>query len=141
MPQPRNDRISVAMLDELLTLDPSSGHMYWKARPSESFATKAAHSRFVSRVGSRADIGRYSLNGYARVRFIHPVSRQKVDVSAHRIVFAMTHGRWPEMEVDHIDGCRTNNRPENLREISHYENMQAAVERRAACRHINAEAR
>jgi len=33
---------------------------------------------------------------------------------AHRIVFLMTHGFMPD-QVDHINGVRTDNRPENLR--------------------------
>lgn len=44
-------------------------------------------------------------------------------VAAHRVVFAMTHGRWPQGEVDHINGDPGDNRPENLREVTHSENM------------------
>jgi hypothetical protein len=34
---------------------------------------------------------------------------------AHRVVWALTHGDWPDGWIDHIDGDTTNNRPENLR--------------------------
>lgn len=40
----------------------------------------------------------------------------------HRLVFAMHHGYMPK-NVDHIDGDRTNNRIENLREASDSENL------------------
>lgn len=40
----------------------------------------------------------------------------------HRIVFAMTHGRWPVDQLDHIDRNTQNNRPSNLREATHTEN-------------------
>lgn len=35
-------------------------------------------------------------------------------LSSHRAVFFLVHGYLPE-EVDHIDRCKTNNRPDNLR--------------------------
>lgn len=39
-------------------------------------------------------------------------------VKLHRIVIAMTTGCWPIGDVDHIDGNRTNNRPDNLRVVN-----------------------
>lgn len=40
---------------------------------------------------------------------------------AHRVVFFLVHGYWPE-NVDHIDGVRTNNSVANLRAVSRVEN-------------------
>ena len=40
----------------------------------------------------------------------------------HRIIFLMHHGYLPS-EVDHIDRDRTNNRIENLREVTRSQNM------------------
>jgi hypothetical protein len=37
------------------------------------------------------------------------------NIRVHRIVWAMHFGRWPESDVDHIDGDPLNNRVENLR--------------------------
>ena len=34
----------------------------------------------------------------------------------------MTHGRWPTKFIDHINGQRSDNRPENLREANFAEN-------------------
>ena len=42
---------------------------------------------------------------------------------AHRVVFYLTHGYWPTL-VDHIDGDRSNNRPDNLRDASLEVNAQ-----------------
>lgn len=46
----------------------------------------------------------------------------------HRVVFAMFNGRWPNtaLVIDHIDGDRLNNRPENLREVSKKENSSSS---------------
>lgn len=40
---------------------------------------------------------------------------------AHRLVFFLAHGYWPE-NVDHIDGVRTNNSLDNLRAVTRTEN-------------------
>lgn len=42
----------------------------------------------------------------------------------HRIVFALTHGRWPTHSIDHKDRTPINNRPGNLREATATQNMQ-----------------
>ncbi|ATE85769.1 HNH homing endonuclease [Shigella phage Sf12] len=43
----------------------------------------------------------------------------------HRIVWEMHNGDIPEgMEIDHINGSRSDNRVENLRIVSHSENQK-----------------
>lgn len=42
----------------------------------------------------------------------------------HRVVFAMTHGRWPDGQLDHIDRDKLNNRPSNLREVNASDNCK-----------------
>jgi len=39
----------------------------------------------------------------------------------HRIIWLYVYGYFP-IEVDHIDGCGTNNKIKNLREVTHLEN-------------------
>ncbi len=54
-------------------------------------------------------------NGY------HVVTINKKTYYAHRIIFFMVYGRWPE-QIDHIDGDRSNNVLSNLREASNAQN-------------------
>lgn len=49
---------------------------------------------------------------------------------AHRVVFALSNGRWPD-KVDHRDGNRANNDPANLRDVSVGENNHNRVVRGA----------
>jgi len=49
---------------------------------------------------------------------------------AHRLAYLYYHGHWPENDIDHINGIKTDNREENLRDVSHYENMRNQVLRK-----------
>lgn len=50
---------------------------------------------------------------------------------AHRVVFAMTHGRWPADKTDHENGERDQNRPGNLRDVTNRQNSQNLAIHRA----------
>lgn len=43
---------------------------------------------------------------------------------AHRVAWAIFHGRWPEHEIDHINGVRDDNRIVNLRDVPRSFNQQ-----------------
>lgn len=45
---------------------------------------------------------------------------------AHRLAFLYVNGKWPDDEVDHINGDRKDNRWSNLRNASHSQNCQNA---------------
>lgn len=78
------------------TLDESSGQIYRDGKPV-GYKTTAGYIRFA----------------ICRRRYF-----------AHRVVWFMTHGEWPSHEVDHINGIRTDNRPENLRNVTRLMNSQ-----------------
>lgn len=43
---------------------------------------------------------------------------------AHRLAWLYVHGSWPEGQIDHINGIRTDNRICNLRDVSRSINAQ-----------------
>ena len=49
--------------------------------------------------------------------------RERQSIAAHRLVWFYIHGKWPEMELDHINNNKRDNRIENLREVTRGENM------------------
>jgi len=59
-----------------------------------------------------------SANGYLRVSVGNKRFYQ------HRVAWLLYYGAWPKGQVDHINGDRTDNRIDNLRDVSHTMNAQ-----------------
>lgn len=55
------------------------------------------------------------------------VSVDGVALKVHRVIFAIYNGKWPDKEIDHIDGDRANNRIENLRDVDRSQNLQNRI--------------
>lgn len=103
--------VRVEILQEFLAYDPKSGLLTWKKR-------RGQRGRVGQVAGSKTGSG-YIGVGIAGVRA----------VPAHRIAFVLMTGVWPELEVDHIDGNRTNNAWANLRLVTtaqNHQNMRSA---------------
>lgn len=85
--------------------DATTGRLTWAKRPARCM-----------RIGDEA--GAVKADGYV------VVSLGRRSYQAHRIAWAIAHGRWPEHQIDHIDGNRANNRLSNLRDVPQSVNMQ-----------------
>lgn len=99
------DVVNADCVRKLLNYDPSSGD--FTRRVSLSPKTPAG-----SLAGSIDDMGyvRIGVNG-KRYR-------------AHQLAWLYMTGEWPDEDVDHINGFRSDNRWENLRSVSRKVNLQ-----------------
>ena len=82
--------------------DYSGGHLYWIVRPSNNV-----------QIGDMA--GSLRKNGYYRVKI------NSKEYYNHQIIYLYYHGHIPKM-IDHIDNDPSNNKIENLREVTKSQN-------------------
>jgi len=94
-------------------------------RLKRNYNYDAEHGRLVNARTGKVPKGALNSSGYNRLDL--RMGDKKVKISMHRSIFAYCHGRWPEKTIDHINGCQTDNRIENLREVSPSENMMNQV--------------
>lgn len=59
-----------------------------------------------------------TINGNGRLQ----ICLNKKIYLAHRLIWFWHHGNWPKKQIDHIDGNPLNNKIENLRDVSGFEN-------------------
>ena len=93
--------ITQELIKELF--DYRDGELYWKVRNSSR-----------TQIGDKA--GTLHHTGYLQTRINGKIYKN------HRMIFLYHHGYLSEF-IDHIDGCRSNNRIENLREASLSQNQ------------------
>lgn len=70
-----------------------------------------------------SDVGKVAGYRHKQNRYWMVKVREKL-YRAHRVIWAMVTGAWPEEFIDHIDGDRGNNRWSNLRVVSNAINCQ-----------------
>ena len=117
-------QVSIAELRSRLTLDPLSGTLFWLPHSAEMFSDRETPSRSAERLANTwnsANAGKPALNTIGGNGYRHGTFDKK-SCYAHLCVFALYYGQWPTDCIDHADGDRANNRPENLRSVSYSEN-------------------
>lgn len=113
-------RPSPAELRTILAYDEDTGVLTWIARPLEGFKRRKDwvywHNRWAGQTAGSPKPGEYVEIGVLGHK-----------LKAHRVIWALVYGEWPEGEIDHINGDKHDNRLSNLRLVSHAENMKNQV--------------
>ena len=101
----KSSLLTAARLRELLRYDPYTGHFTRLVRTSNRI-----------KVGDIA--GALTDTGYISITVVGH------HYQAHRLAWLYVHGAWPNGEIDHINGCRDDNRFHNIRDVTRTENQQ-----------------
>tara|TARA_X000001316_G_C922015_1_gene36748 strand:- start:351 stop:908 length:558 start_codon:yes stop_codon:yes gene_type:complete len=105
-------------LPNMLSYDKKTGALQWKTLPERLFS----HERYC-RAWNKVYAGKPAFTTRHSAGYFHSSIRGK-QYLAHRIIWAIQTGEWPDGQIDHINGDRSDNRWENLRVVSHAENMR-----------------
>jgi len=118
----KEDLLTQEKLKELLDYDPDTGLFTWKERVGSGrdkwfnvmFAGKMAGSK-------KTDI---KLKHYKTINVKINLNKKRYAFLAHRLAWLYMTGKWPDKQIDHINGDSTDNRWFNLRNITGSENCR-----------------
>lgn len=122
----KNDRLAPQMAASLLRYDSETGKLFWLPRKESSFAHLGSKASAICKMWNRkfADKEAFTAadsRGYRRGNVFGRT------YEAHRVCWAIHYGKWPEHQIDHIDGDPTNNKIENLRDATRTEQARNAA--------------
>lgn len=109
---------SILDLSIALAPDFDSGVLLWKKRPDRHFVSVQAMDTWNTRFVGMPAFKTVGSGGYLIGTF------QGVQMYTHRVIYALYHGVWPTIYIDHKNGVITDNRICNLRSANASENGQ-----------------
>lgn len=122
---PRKTILNQAIVHELLLYDPFIGSLMWRPRPRHWFKSDHDWKCWNTKHAGNPAFNNADNHGYLFGRVLGE------DYKAHRIIWLMQTGRWPNPQVDHKNHNRADNRWINLREATNRENGRNQTLRRS----------
>lgn len=108
-------------LMEILDYNQKTGEIVWKPRDDQPMMIPDRRNAFNAKRFNAIYAGKPA--GSIRKDFYTQIMIDGDHYKAHRIAWKMVHGEEP-IDIDHINGDKSDNRIENLRSVSHGENMR-----------------
>lgn len=96
--------LTAEKVKKLMHYDPNTGDFTWMCDPRMGRKRKGTIAGVTGNLGYRH------------------IKIEQMKYMAHRLAWLVTYGSWPVFDIDHINGCRADNRIENLREATRSDN-------------------
>ena len=108
-----DDDFFIAEIKFYFRYDKDTGLLYWR--------------RSKRGIKRNSPVGSFNNKGYLKAT-LHTRG-----LLVHRIIWVLVYGKFPEQEIDHINGNKTDNRIENLRDVSGLINVRSFREKEITC--------
>lgn len=105
------------LLKRLFSYNPETGTLIWRERTEVDCPNPKERKRWNGRYAGK-EAFQVKPNGYREGMIFRSAHK------AHRVIWALHYGAWPEGDIDHINGKRSDNRIKNLRCVSRKENSR-----------------
>lgn len=117
-----NDRVMALMKHaaQMVNYNPATGSMVWRPRDVDVNGWNGRHAG--------KECGVIDGKGY-RILSLRYFPGQQSMIKAHRLAWFIAFGVLPEGQIDHINQCKSDNRIENLRDVSTSLNMRNTARR------------
>lgn len=110
---------SIDLIRQRVDYDPATGIFTWKPCGIELFKNFHGWRVWHGKFGGKPVMKRN--RGYVIITIT--VDGKERYVQAHRAAWALMTGAWPDVEIDHKNTDRGDNRFDNLREANHQQNQ------------------
>jgi hypothetical protein len=110
---------SVEQARERFSYDPETGAICHRTIPGS-----ANNIAWFNRAYAGKEISYRNSDGYIKLKALGQ------SVSAHRLAYALYYGKWPNGQIDHINGDKADNRITNLRVVTISDNNKNKAKQR-----------
>lgn len=108
--------LTAEQVRELLRYEPDTGKLYWRERARQLFPCN-----WSWKVWNKKFSGKEALKGNHNAGYLHGAIFNKKNL-AHRVIWLIQTGDWPQYDIDHLNGDKKDNRWTNLRSATKSEN-------------------
>ncbi len=115
--------LPVNYLHEMMRYDPETGLFAWIERPVHHFKDCSKSAQHLQAIWNAQYAGKEAFKS-ANLDGYKASTISGARLTGHRTAWAMHHGEWPNGEIDHINGNRSDNRICNLRCVTRRQNAK-----------------